>query len=215
MDTEMVNVSDFARAANVKASFVTQLIHDRRIPEARRDLEDNRYLIPNRRCVIPSRYGKRKGKITRFYFRRDEVPEEWITDPSSRPEPGVKLEGDESEPLALRIERTFGVRVGRSHDEGIPEKNGGFAERLDLRRAGSPLFPEMFLNSPVRVVVPTSEEVYGKLREVNDRGVVVEPDASTGLPEGGRHPLVEDGGVLLSFIPWSATLLIEGNVARG
>lgn len=110
---KLLTVSEFARLLGVKPSYVTQLINDHRIPEARRDPEDNRYRIPNRRCIIPSKHPKKGRKVNEFFFRRDEIPEEWVEDPDRRPEPGVVLEGDESEPLGDRIARTFGLPVGR------------------------------------------------------------------------------------------------------
>lgn len=111
-----VTASEFARLLGASPSYVNQLLKDRRIPEAYRG-ENGRYRIPSRRCIIPSKYPKPGRKINDYFYRRDEVPEEWIEDPNSRPEPGVVLEGDESEPLEDRIKRTFGAAVQEAEDE--------------------------------------------------------------------------------------------------
>jgi hypothetical protein len=113
MDKDRVlTTSEFARRVGVQPSFVTRLINEGRIPEAVRDPQDGRYRIPDRRCVIPSKFRHQRGKINEFYFRPYEIPEEWVENPDSRPGPGWVLKGDESEPLGKRIEKTFDVKVG-------------------------------------------------------------------------------------------------------
>lgn len=207
---KLLTITEFAELLGVKSPYVTQLIKDKRIPEARRDPEDNRYRLPNRRCIIPSKYPKPGRKVNEFYFRRDEVPEEWIEDPDSRPEPGVVLEGDGSESLASRIERTFGVRVGRSRDEEFNE-GGGTGESPQRERVGEPLFPEWFIDRSVQVVSSDREPLKGTLKEVNVWGVVVSRPASSWLEGGGgkipRPP--GNNGFFFMFIPWSAKPHIE------
>lgn len=207
---KLLTITEFAELLGVKSPYVTQLIKDKRIPEARRDPEDNRYRLPNRRCIIPSKYPKPGRKVNEFYFRRDEVPEEWIEDPDSRPEPGVVLEGDGSESLASRIERTFGVRVGRSRD-GEFNEGGGTGERPQRERVGKPLFPEWFVGSSVQVVSSICGPLKGTLEEANDQGVVLSRPG-TGWLEGDRKEIPrppDENRFFFMFIPWSAKPHIE------
>lgn len=207
---KLLTVSEFARLLGVKPSYVTQLINDHRIPEARRDPEDNRYRIPNRRCIIPSKHPKKGRKVNEFFFRRDEIPEEWVEDPDRRPEPGVVLEGDESELLGDRIARTFGLPVGRSSDKGLKD-NGEPMDRPSQDGKGRPLFPDWFIDSSVRVVSTASATVEGRLWQVNDRGIVVKRQDNGWLAEEGAEtspPAGKDEFYFL-FIPWSADPLIE------
>lgn len=81
---ELLTVSEFARVAGVKPSFITQLINDERIPEAKRDPGDGRYRIPNRPCVMPPKYRRQQGKINDYYLPREQFwPEEEEQDKGS------------------------------------------------------------------------------------------------------------------------------------
>ncbi len=153
--TEVARItqSELAREADVKPSFIHQLIMSKRIPEAIRG-EDGRYRLPNRRCIIPTRYPRRRGKINNYYFKLDEIPYEWIVDPDSRPGHfneegdfvGVELEGEESEPLARRIERTFGVEVGggAEHEYRVEsDTSEELDEEVVVRRKGGKLIIDL------------------------------------------------------------------------
>ncbi len=199
MTENYLTISEFAREAGVKPSFVSQLINDKRIPEARRDSEDNRYRIPRRRCVIPSKRPRQGAKINRFFYKPNEIPRRWVDDPGSRPDPGIVLEGKESDDLADRMRKTF----GRYFDE---ESAGSTDEQLF--RTGRPIFPELFLDCIVRVETLTSEVVKGRLVEINNRGVVLfldPPELQQKEEERGQqNGATENQGISMRFIPWTA-----------
>jgi len=240
MEKENLTLSGLARAAGVRPSFVSQLINDRRIPEARRSEEDGKYRIPNRRCVIPAKYPKPNAKIDRFYFRPEEIPRSWIDDPASRPGTlgengdfvGVELEGDESEPLAERISRTFGVEVGRAAGGNGQEADGAQDAGEKAPREGIRAL-QGWKNKPVLVTVrnPDLGAFPGKFLEADGLGVVVWAPPSRAAkeavergtislePHEGRPRSVdapEDDGrpnpppsVSQFFFPWSSVEHLE------
>lgn len=71
-DNEELSITELARIMEVSPSFVSQLVKKRRIPEARRDPETNRYRIPNRPCIVRGKTRRKNAKIDRFYMTPSE-----------------------------------------------------------------------------------------------------------------------------------------------
>lgn len=105
-----VSESDLAKMADTRPSQISTIFKDGRIFEVVRDPEmGNRKKYPPRPCIIPSRYPKPGRKINSLFYDKDDIPEEWMEDKKSRPNPGVILEGAEEDPIGKRIAITFGV----------------------------------------------------------------------------------------------------------